>query len=371
MNKRSREEEQDIESGFEPETEEDYSSGIGYDADDIRIDQKNFPVFQICRWISNGDLVLNPDFQRNFVWDRKKQSLLIESLMLRIPIPAFYFNEDEKGYKIVIDGLQRLTTIFEFCSNKFKLQSLEYLTECKGLTFEQLGRKYQRRIEDTQLSINVLDARCPNKVKFDVFRRINTGGVQLNAQEVRNIMAADKTRELLRRMVSCKIYQETTGNRVKDTRMKSQELCLRYVAYRMRYDDEKKCISSFMPLKEMLDQSILDLNDMDEKMLNEIHEEFEQSMERCFALMGELAFSKAQDKKVINRALFISFSVVMAGCNKSVDELAEKSEKAKIIFRKYVESDKEYADALSLATSSKKSIDKQFEMVNRLLEELF
>ena len=217
--------------------------------------------------------------------------------MLRIPIPAFYFYEDENGNKIVIDGLQRLTTISEFCNNRFQLQNLEYLTEYMGMTFAQLDRKYQRRIEDTQLSINILDSRCPDKIKFDVFRRINTGGIQLNAQEVRNIMASKKTRQLLLRMTRCEAYQAATRRTLKDIRMKSQELCLRYIAYRMHYDDIKKKLFSLVLLKEMLDQAIIELNGTDSKILDHIYDEFETGMVKSSALMGKMVFLREPGKK--------------------------------------------------------------------------
>ena len=102
----------------------------------IRIDQKMFSLYQVCQWIEKGKLVLRPEFQRNFVWSLNKQSLLIESLMLKIPIPAFYFDEDETGCRTVIDGMQRLTTISRYLRGEFKLKGLQYLKDCEDKTFD-------------------------------------------------------------------------------------------------------------------------------------------------------------------------------------------------------------------------------------------
>ncbi|MGB0929797.1 MAG: DUF262 domain-containing protein, partial [Chitinophagales bacterium] len=134
-----------------------------------------------------GDLELNPDFQRNFVWDYKRKSRLIESLMLKIPIPTFYLSETNYGKYQVVDGLQRLTTITEFMDNKFALKYLEYLKNedeernQEGKWFKDNGKKrgispeFHRNILTTQITVNIIEAKSPIKVKYDVFRRVNTG----------------------------------------------------------------------------------------------------------------------------------------------------------------------------------------------------
>lgn len=107
--------------GTEKETEEEIEeTEYPYRSEDIRIDQKMLSLFQVNRWISSDVLTIRPEFQRNFVWDIKRKSLLIESLMLKIPIPVFYLDEDEEGMKTVIDGMQRLSTIHDFLQDKFK-----------------------------------------------------------------------------------------------------------------------------------------------------------------------------------------------------------------------------------------------------------
>ena len=182
----------------EAEGEDDADQEIPYDADKIRVDSKIFPVFQIKRLIDLGMLDLMPAFQRKGVWDNRRKSLLIESLMLRIPIPAFYFDEDDNSKKTVIDGLQRLSAINSYMNGEFSLSGLQYLQEeCGGRFFTELQQKYQTRIEDAQLTVNILDSRSPENVKFDIFRRVNTGGIPLNAQEIRNVLASDSTRRFL------------------------------------------------------------------------------------------------------------------------------------------------------------------------------
>ena len=362
-------------SGLEYEDEADdlgmdEIEGIPYCADDIRIDQKMFSLYQVFRWIQQGKLNLRPDFQRNFIWSRKKQSLLIESLMLKIPIPAFYFDEDAEGNRTVIDGLQRLSTISDFLEGKFRLYGLQYLINCNGKSFEELDKRYQMRIEDTQLAINILDAKCPAMVKFDVFRRINTGGVPLNSQEVRNVMANRRTQEFLLRLSQSEAFVSATRGKIKDNRMGAQELCLRFVTYLVLYDRENKNFISFGEMNHLLDTAVIEINRMDDRDLKIFEEQFATSMKRCIFLLGKQAFSKPSSNQIINRALFISWSVILANRDYSLEWCRKKSEKACILQQKYLQADTDYFNAITSSTSSRRNMLIQFHYVERILEEL-
>lgn len=362
-------------SGLEYEDEADdlgmdEIEGIPYCADDIRIDQKMFSLYQVFRWIQQGKLNLRPDFQRNFIWSRKKQSLLIESLMLKIPIPAFYFDEDAEGNRTVIDGLQRLSTISDFLEGKFRLYGLQYLINCNGKSFEELDKRYQMRIEDTQLAINILDAKCPAMVKFDVFRRINTGGVPLNSQEVRNVMATRRTQEFLLRLSQSEAFVSATRGKIKDNRMGAQELCLRFVTYLVLYDRENKNFISFGEMNHLLDTAVIEINRMDDRDLKIFEEQFATSMKRCIFLLGKQAFSKPSSNQIINRALFISWSVILANRDYSLEWCRKKREKACILQQKYLQADTDYFNAITSSTSSRRNMLIQFHYVERILEEL-
>lgn len=357
---------------YEQETDEaeDYELDYPYNPEDIRIDQKMLSLFQICRWIEKDALLLRPEFQRNFVWDKKKQSLLIESLMLKIPIPAFYFDEDEYGQRTVIDGMQRLTTIYDFIQGRFKLRGLQYLSECEGCSFQDLGFKYQSRIEDTQLAVNILDAKCPSMVKFDVFRRINTGGVPLNPQEVRNIMAASTTRELLKNMAESREFLRATHNRVSDVRMGAQELCLRFITFYEIYDPQREEFLAFGDMTRLLDEMILKLNEMHSFELSAIYDCFVLSMEKSYALFGKATFAKPGVKNVINRALFTSFSILLGDDRYKLECMEEKREKAQELLKYYLEEYSDYYNSITSSTSSRRNMELQFWYARRILEEL-
>ena len=360
-----------IELDDESESDIEDVADYPYNSEEIRIDQKMFSLYQVCKWIDHGKLILRPEFQRNFVWNLNKQSLLIESLMLRIPIPAFYFDEDETGCRTVIDGMQRLTTIHRYLRGEFKLRELQYLKECEKKTFEELDWKYHSRIEDTQLAVNILDARCPEMVKFDVFRRINTGGVALNAQEVRNIMAKKHTRQLLQRMVDNQAFQKATHGKLNDARMGAQELCLRFLTFYLLYDVKKGDFREFYDMTHLLDQMMLQLNKMHIDEIEMLYLKFERSMEKCYALFGEWSFYKTDARVAVNRALFTSFSVLLANAeNLEIDWLYEQQNHAIHLLREMLNHNADYYNAVTSSTSSRGHMITQFAGAKKILEEL-
>lgn len=342
---------------------------IPYSADNIRITPMMYSVFQIFHWIEEGILVLQPEYQRNIVWDNQRKSLLIESLMLRIPIPAFYFQEDYDGDKMVIDGLQRLSTIHAYMKDEFKLENLQYRKEFEGYLYSQLPKKYKIRIQDTQLSVNVLDSKCNELVKFDVFRRVNTGGVPLNAQEIRNIMATSAVRELLKSMSKSEEFITATRGRIKDIRMDAQELCLRYILFSFKYNWEEQTFKDLQSMATMMDQIIVWLNKMKTDDLQVFLTMFKNSMKRCYALLGESAFSKESSRHIINKPLFICWSVILGYRNIDL-KLLESKRKEAVKLQNQFFCEGEYYNAITYSTTTRRNILLQFEAVERILEEL-
>lgn len=344
---------------------------IPYAADKIRVNSNVFSVFQIKRLIDRGMLDLMPAFQRKKVWDDRRKSLLIESLMLRIPIPAFYFDEDNNGKKTVIDGLQRLSAISGYMNNEFTLSGLQYLQEeCGGRLFDELQQKYQTRIEDAQLTVNILDSRSPENVKFDIFRRVNTGGIPLNAQEIRNVMASDSTRKFLLLMAESPEFLKATQKRVNDIRMDAQELCLRFIAFYSKYDPRTHMLADLKKTGIMLDECIDTLNQSTEQERNSIFSAFKESMVKCSALFGEKAFTKPPKESIVNKVLFTSWAVVLTGCSCSAEKLHSLQREAVQCLRDRLNADSEYLMSVTSSTGTKASIKKQFETANQIMEEL-
>ena len=201
-----------------------------WDPEKIRIHTKHYSLRQVVDMITEGDIDLAPDFQRQYVWKAWQRSGLIESLLLGIPLPSFYFNEDGTGRLQVVDGVQRLTTIFRYMTDPtFKLGDVTYLHDLEGQGFGDLASLFRRRLSSAQFVAHVIDPQTPYRVKFDIFRRINTGGTPLSAQEIRHCMSKTRSREFLKELVNDPSFVTATGGALNNhPRMADREVALRF-----------------------------------------------------------------------------------------------------------------------------------------------
>lgn len=371
-------------AGIEYDTDEldepDETNEKPFEAEKIRVDQQMLSVKYMLELMDQNLIELNPGYQRHYVWkENKRKSLLIESLMLRIPIPAFYFYENEDGIYQVIDGQQRLNTIKEFVDGKFALSGLEYLGEqYNKKRFKDIDIKYVQRIYRTQIAVNILDARSPKKVIYDIFRRVNTGGVNLNPQEMRNAICKQEVRDLLRACTLKQSYKQATRNRIKDIRLDAQELVLRFFAFYMLYDYTRDSLKyEYSNIATMLDDAIEKLNKMSGSMRSSIAEQFDEAMKRAYAAFGEYAFSKIskcqngrdveRSMDVINKSLFSSFSVLLL--RPQYDSFNFMAHKKDILCTLALAlEEKLYVDSITAGTGNKKNIHINFSYSREVLD---
>lgn len=357
-------------AGIEYNKDEDLDGDSIFNEREIRVAQKTITVFMVEHWIQNGTLNLQPDYQRKLVWDSKRKSALIESMLLNIPIPAFYFDEDSDGMKNVIDGLQRLSTIHQYINGKFELRNLQYLSKCECKTFYELDSKYRTRILETLLIVNILDERCSPMIKMDIFRRVNTGGVHLNPQEIRNIMAMPKVRKLLSDMSTCEEFISATNGRVNDIRMGAQELCLRYITILSSYDWKARDFDYYHGLLKMMDACILTLNRADENGLNFILTRFKKIMRQCYIILGDKSFCKYGNNR-INKSLFTSWAIVLYYYNLDDDVIKMKKELIERRYFRVLQHDGEFFNSITSSTGSRRYILYSIETIRRIMEECY
>ncbi|MDF2556768.1 MAG: hypothetical protein K0R71_596 [Bacillales bacterium] len=356
-----------------------------YDPELIRVEQKNFSVAYVFEMLKGGDIDLAPEFQRNFVWDDiTRKSRLIESLLLRIPIPVFYFSQDEEGHFKVVDGVQRLTTIKSFLSNEFKLKNLEYLSDCDGCYFNKLSTKvknlddkYIRRIKQTQLVFNIIDPQTPPNVQFDIFKRINTGGKSLNPQEMRNCFAKQKIRDFLKELSTSYEFLDATGSSIKPLRMEDQELLLRYLGfyYMMIMNDETLIYKSNM--KSFLDETLIKLNKEHDYNLNKMKLDFTKSMRLSKHLFGDYSFRKCKTehinvnskRQLINKSLFMTISILLTSYNH--EDISKRVEEGALIipFAKEIDNNVEYMDVLTNGTNDNKRLNYSFYVASKIINQ--
>ncbi|WP_434748036.1 DUF262 domain-containing protein [Paenibacillus amylolyticus] len=368
------------ENEYEEQEDENYERP--FDADKIRIDQQMLSLKYLTDLMKEKQIILNPGFQRNKVWNEKKRkSLLIESLMLRIPIPAFYFYENEDSKFIVIDGLQRLSTIAEFINGDFRLFGLEYLEEyCGGKKFSELDVKYQQRIYRTQLAVNILDARSPSNVVFDIFRRVNTGGISLKPQEIRNAISKNHTRQLLKSLYASEEFREATRGRIKDDRMDGQEFILRFIAFYKAYNFDEGTLNYYSGnIAAFLDNAVLKLNETNNKEIEEFMVAFKRAMVAAKKLFKEYAFRKCyvnsngyvySNLDIINKSLYTSWAVVLSNPRFIDIEFLEFGDEVLNKLAKQLTEDVTYNTLLTQGTNSTRSVQYSFLKAKEILSEV-
>jgi len=365
-----------------------YSEGISleqnpYDPEKIKVRSDKIPVTLISLMIDNKDIDLNPDFQRNLVWDHIQKSRLIESILLRIPLPMFYFAEDEDGKLTVVDGLQRITTIKDFMDNKFPLTKLQYLQEtCGGRYYESTGNKkgidakYFRWFNLTTLSANIIDPTSPFKVKYDIFRRINTGGKPLNNQEIRNCLTGDALRDALKKMTALKEFKSATDNSIKSKRMEDREIALRFLLFYKMYEQNRDINSYNGYMDSSLDEFTESSNKNKKNDYDKYITRFSNAMKNAEYLIGrKYAFRKIlpkdiepnSNKQLINKALFVCTSILLA--NYDYEEMKRLNEKGSLVrqLADKIKEDVNLFNYLSWGTNGKTNLTYTF----NILKELF
>lgn len=301
---------------------------------------------------------LEPVFQRRKdLWKNDKQSRLIESLMLRIPIPSFYFDMVDEGEWKVIDGLQRLTAFQNYLVGeeksgeageklvKRKLTGLQYLIDFEGKTVDELPRQYIRRIKEAQVIIFGIQKGTPENVVYNIFQRINTGGLKLEPQEIRNAMYHGKASELAKKLAEGKAFLDATGYAIKPDRMMDQEFVIRFMAfaeldYRTEYKDD---IDNFLIL------AMKKVNGYSDGDLERIEQNFLKAMKYAKEIFAKNAFRKIGSggrRGPINKALFELFSVCFAELKE--EQLGKIADRKEQFLEKYKElfADNEFVSAL-------------------------
>ena len=342
-----------------------------WDPEKIRIHTKHYSLRQLVDMIADGDIDLAPDFQRHYVWKPRQRWSLIESLLLGIPLPSFYFNENTSGLLQVVDGVQRLTTIFQYVTQKsFTLGSVTYLHDLEGQGFDDLAAMFRRRLNSAQFVAHVIDPKTPYRVKFEIFRRINTGGSPLSAQEIRHCMSGARSRAFLKKMTDHKSFFTATGGVVaRHPRMADLEMVLRFIGFRLFTPDEYAQHASFDEFLGFVTQR---LDDPAGPSLDQLHADFVRGMTNCHAVFGDHAFRKwpqgTDRRNPINRALFESWGTVLA----DQDTATVKAQAAKLtrLARHMMTHDQKFIDSISGGTGDVRNVRIRLQRIHTVVKEV-
>ncbi len=363
----------DENEGMESETTDDALITRPFDPARIKINTQPALIAGLVKRIDYNEIDLAPAFQRKArLWKPENKSRLIESLLLKIPLPVFYVAEDENGNWAVVDGIQRLTTIHDFVKGKYALSSLEYLTQLDKLEFEHLPRPMQRRIEETSLVVNVIQDGTPEEVMINIFKRINTGGMPLSAQEIRNALYKGGARKILQDIAKSSEFRLAHGNSVSDARMGAQELALRFLAFYSR--PWQQYVEQKLSLDEFLSQEMRILNSKNQTELASLARHFLSVMEHAVALLGSHAFRKSLGtegrRSPINRALFEAIGVTLARLNGDQIQLLHDRKKTLLQALRSLLDDERFSAAISSATGSSANVEVRFSRIEQTIDEV-
>ena len=275
----------------------------------------------IEQW-DDGDLII-PEFQREYVWDDSKASRLIESLLLNIPIPVLYFSETPDAKYEIVDGHQRVNSIVRYVKNSFPLKGLRIQDEFRGLRFDSLPKREQRFLKSRTMRVIVITAESHPDMKFEVFERLNTGSVALNAQEIRRAVYRGPTTKLLDELVQNRSFRLAIGRKSPRPRFVDQELVLRFLAMRANLGKYRP------PLLRFLNEYLRSSNSSSSQSpsLQALADDFSRAADLVYTVFRENSFRLLDARgesaeNNINRALFETEMLVLASTDP--DEIVAK-----------------------------------------------
>ena len=352
---------------------------VPFDPNLIRIRRDPFTLGELIDKIEYNEVNFDTAFQRKSdLWDNTKQSRLIESVLLRLPLPAFYFdeiieNEDDienrRAVWQVIDGLQRCSAFNNFIVKEtLALENMEFLTRFNGKTFSELPRELQRRIKQTPITTYIVEKGTPEEVKFNIFKRINTGGLILTPQEIRHAMNQGISAEYVAELAEMESFQNATCWIIKKDRMEDRDFVTRFVSFYLQdYSTYQPDLDSFMT------KGMAKIKTLPTTVRDKMKSDFDKAMNTALQIFGNDAFRKRTDpeayRRPINKALFEVLSVYFAKLTEAqTSELIRCKERFRNKFIS-LNNDSRFMYAISSGTGQKDSVHRRYSDIKRIIEE--
>ena len=316
--------------------------------------------------IPKPKLILDPDFQRKYKWDKdgwERASKFIESCLMRIPLPSCYLAETDDGRHIVIDGVQRLTTIVRFFKDEFALEGLTTFTQLEGRKFSELG-EFRLDLEATTIRCIVLRKENPKKLIREIFSRLNQGAVALSDQEIRHAIYPGRFDDLLRELAqieSIRNFGKGPNSAVEKDSREAEEQVLRFFAFQGdlgKYDDR---------LSKYLDIFMEDKSDAETVEIDRLRALFIQSLEKCISVFGKDIF-KDISKTSRQRQSMVYYDLLMHSLGQLPGELVtNRKEAIRLAFIKLCK-DSGFQKTLSGGLQYKGSIERRRQIWAKHLE---
>lgn len=344
-----------------------------FNPNEIDVDISTVNLGSLIEQLENDEIDLQPDFQRAAdVWDNVKKSRLIESILLGLPLPSFYFSEDPRSQKLsIIDGLQRICAIRDFILKKdepLKLEGLQFLKNFEGMTYSQLARPEVKRIKSLKITMNTLRKGTPLDVKYIIFQRVNTAGEPLTPQEMRHALNQGPAAEFIKELANMESFKKATNYSVKSKRMQDRDFVNRFIAFFIGYQDYMGDLDMF------LNDKMGELNKMTPTQRDGIRDSFDKAMKCCYQIFKNDTFRKrysvTDKRKPISKSVYDTLSVNIAWL--SDEEQLMLLKKAEVFKTGMIRlfNDERFNFSISTGTGQKYNVDLRFTMVKSLIKEI-
>lgn len=340
-------------------------SGWGeYPIDTMLIRNEPRTVHDVLRRIKSGTYVMDPEFQRDFIWPEDKQSKLIESVLMRIPLPVFYLAENPEGKMVVVDGLQRLSTFENFVGNGLKLK-LPNRRDLDGKRFDDLTPKLQNRIEDCNLILYIIDSKVPQNALLDIFERVNSG-IPLTRQQMRNCLFMGPATQFLKREAQSDLFKEATGRSLKSEAMRDREMINRFCGFTIFGPREYKG-----DMDDFLARTLERMNGFDDARFARLSSLLRTTLSNNQLIFGRHAFRKyvpgQTGRAVFNASLWDVMSTVLA---KVPAEVARSNaDRIRDTVIDLMNSNGVFRDAITLGTNQENRVNDRFRILTDALKE--
>ncbi|WP_200305130.1 DUF262 domain-containing protein [Streptomyces adelaidensis] len=348
-----------------------------FDPDSVSIDILSVTVEGLLDRLASGTLDLAPDFQRRAasMWSEVQQSRLIESMLLGIPLPPFFLAQQKNDDWSVVDGTQRLTALVRFIAPglidapPLALRGLDYLEQFVGVVHQELPGRLRIRLRETHVAVHLVRHSTPEAVKFNVFSRVNEGGLALTRQEIRHAMIPGPARDFLADLVEEPAFGEATGWSVSNERMTDREMVLRYLAFRLSPPEAYRQ----QDFEQFLNTAMHRVNELSDVQRGDEAREFREAMKCAHRIFGMHAFRKSvgRSRYPVNKALFEAVAVNLADLDDHQRELLVASrDEVRGGLAHRLTTDWNFGRALSVATGTPENVRTRFRVVKQLFQEV-
>ena len=370
----------DSQSGNNMEADPDGDSVVEGDEDDepptvdpaemVVIEKADRSLSELHRWNREGRLILDPEWQRNYVWDDKRASRLIESFLMGIPVPVVYLAKTADQKYEVIDGVQRLTSVFRFFDNQLALRGIDALSDYRGLTFSALPQVQQNTLTDATLRTLELSSKTSKELLFVIFERLNTGGMPLSDMEIRNCIYRGHLNELIKELSKSEEFVKAINQKGIDARMMDRLLVLRFLAFY-----EQKLLKAQGGLKKFFNDFCEQHRNPPDRKLQEFAQVFKTAMRAAYTIFGDRAFrlrrfdrnGSGEWRGRINASVFQVLAVSFTEYD--LGQLTRRADAIREEYLDLITGDTKWIDAVSSRTGKWPNIEYTFDTWNRRIRE--